>query len=152
METNQLQKLISELQNGNDQQRRAASYKLRNFTDATAVQALISAYADKDSTVRLNVIDGLRNIGSKEAQEFLISQGQSIQAPKSNSGLRLLPIVAGIFSCGLVGGIGVLLISSSDVYLRDPNANPGKGIGGIALIVSVAVFFLTKKWVDNKLK
>ena len=154
MDEQNLQKLISELQNGNDQQRRAASYKLSKSNNPIAVPTLIHSYTDADSSVRQNAIDGLRNIGSKEAQEFLISQGQSIQAPpapKSNLGLRLLPIIAGILSLILVAGIGILSIPA-DVYLRDPNANPGKGIGAIALVVSFGVFYLTKQWVDNKLK
>jgi len=144
-------KLIAQLKDGTDQQRRSASYKLRNSKEQATVQAPIGAYADKDSSVRQNVFDGLRTIGTKEAQEFLISQGQSIQSPKSNGNLRLLPIVAGILSLILVAGIGIASIPA-DVYLRDPNASPGKGIGAIALVVSFGVFYLTKQWVDNKSK
>ena len=62
--------LIKDLQQGNDQQRRAASYKLGNSNDPKAVTALISAYNDTDSLVRRNVIDGLRAIGTKEALDF----------------------------------------------------------------------------------
>lgn len=68
-----LQKLITELQQGDDRQRRAASYKLGKIKDPAAVSALISAFNDKDSTVRKNVVDGLRSIGSKEALDFLVS-------------------------------------------------------------------------------
>lgn len=147
-----MQVLISELQNGNDQKRRAASYKLRNFKEPAAVKALINAYADADSSVRQNALDGLRAIGSQEAQEFLISKGQSITSPeKSASNWRLLPIVAGIFSCVIVGVIGIFLVSPN-VYASDPNASPGKGIGAIAFIVSFVVFYITKQWVDKKLK
>jgi len=63
-------KLIAQLKDGTDQQRRSASYKLRNSKEQATVQAPIGAYADKDSSVRQNVFDGLRTIGTKEAQEF----------------------------------------------------------------------------------
>lgn len=84
MDQEQVQKLISELQNGTDRQRRAASYKLRNFKDAAVVHALINAYTDSDISVRHNVIEGLQQIRTKDAQEFLIAQGQSIQVTNSN--------------------------------------------------------------------
>jgi hypothetical protein len=71
MKKDKLQQLINQLQSGNDQQRRAASYKLGKSKDQSAVPALISAYNDKDSSVRQNVIDGLRLIRTKEATEFL---------------------------------------------------------------------------------
>jgi hypothetical protein len=44
---------------------------LRNFKDPAAVQALIDASADTDISVRQNAIEGLRIIGTQEAQEFL---------------------------------------------------------------------------------
>ena len=67
----QLQPSITELQSGNVRQRRAASYKLGKSQDPAAVQALINAYNDPDSSVRQNVIDGLRKVGSTEALAFL---------------------------------------------------------------------------------
>lgn len=77
MDQEQVQNLISELQNGNERQRRAAAYKLRNFKDEIVVQALIGAYTDSDSSVRQNAVDGLRLIGTEEARNFLISHGQT---------------------------------------------------------------------------
>jgi hypothetical protein len=74
MNKQELQKLISELQNGNAQQRRAASYKLGKSKELAAVPALINAYNDSDGSVRQNVIGGLRNISSPEALDFLNSQ------------------------------------------------------------------------------
>ena len=73
MKIDELQKLTAQLQSGNDQQRRAASYKLSKSKDSAAVQALINAYDDTDSSVRQNVIDGLRSIASSEALDFLVS-------------------------------------------------------------------------------
>ncbi|MBI5950574.1 MAG: HEAT repeat domain-containing protein [Chloroflexi bacterium] len=66
-------KLVMELQQGNDRQRRAASYKLGKLKSPEAVTALIGAYNDTDGTVRLNVINGLRTIGTQEALDFLKS-------------------------------------------------------------------------------
>ena len=80
MNEQELQKLISELQNGNAQQRRAASYKLSKSKNAAAVPALIQACNDADNSVRQNVKDGLRNIGSPEVT-FLSSHVIS-PAPK----------------------------------------------------------------------
>jgi hypothetical protein len=77
METNQLQKLATQLQNGNDRQRRVASYKLSKSKDPSVVPALMSAYNDKDSAVRRNVFDGLRSIGSEEALDFLASHKET---------------------------------------------------------------------------
>ena len=76
MDKDKLQQLIKQLQSGNDQQRRAAAYKLGKSKDQSAVPALISAYNDKDSSVRQNVIDGLRLIRTKEATEFLQAKEQ----------------------------------------------------------------------------
>lgn len=73
------QQLIRELQNGDDQQRRAASYKLGKSKDPSVVPALINAYYDPDAGVRQNVIRGLHNIGSKEAIEFLNSSQSSTE-------------------------------------------------------------------------
>lgn len=71
MDKQSMQKLISELQNGSAQQRRAASFKLGNSKDPSAVPALVNAYNDNDGSVVQNVINGLKNIGSPEALEFL---------------------------------------------------------------------------------
>ncbi|MCK5523163.1 MAG: HEAT repeat domain-containing protein [Thiomargarita sp.] len=65
--------LVTDLQQGNDRQRRAASYKLGKIKSSAAVTALISAYNDTDSSVRQNVINGLRAIGTQEALDFLNS-------------------------------------------------------------------------------
>ncbi|MBI9050250.1 MAG: RDD family protein [Anaerolineaceae bacterium] len=71
MDPNQVQQLISQLQNGTDQQRKSASKKLSNFKDPATVPALIRAYSDEDGFVRQTIIDGLRSIGSTEALDFL---------------------------------------------------------------------------------
>ena len=83
MKRERVQILISELQNGAARQRRAAAYKLRNYKEARVVQALINAFTDPDNSVRQNVTNALRLIGSNEAQEFLISHNQSIQVSNS---------------------------------------------------------------------
>jgi|CXWL01.1.fsa_nt_gi hypothetical protein len=92
--------LITDLQQGNDRQRRAASYKLGKFRDSAAVTVLIGAYNDTDSSVRQNVIDGLRRIGTQEALDFLNSHNiQSVQG-KNNTKYALqfvLIVVAVIF-------------------------------------------------------
>jgi len=74
MENQGLEKLLSALQTGNAHQRRAASYKLGKSKNPMVVSALINAYNDTDGSVRQNVISGLRNIGSKEALDFLDSK------------------------------------------------------------------------------
>lgn len=74
MTNQELDKLISELQNGDDQQRRAASYKLGKSKNPEAVPALIHAFDDTDSSVQQNAINGLKNIGSKDAIAFLNSK------------------------------------------------------------------------------
>ena len=69
-------RLLSELQNGDDRQRRAASYRLGKSRDPDVVPYLIKAYNDPDPTVRRNVIDGLRQmatLGTYEASCFLDS-------------------------------------------------------------------------------
>jgi hypothetical protein len=76
MDQDKLQQLIKQLQEGNDRERRAASYKLGKSRDQEAVPALICAYNDKDGTVRQNVIDGLRLMNTIEAAEFLLKKEQ----------------------------------------------------------------------------
>ncbi len=71
MNSQQLQKLITDLQTGNERQRRAASYQLGKSKDPLAVPALIEAYTDPDISVHQNVLDGLKTIGTPEALEFL---------------------------------------------------------------------------------
>jgi hypothetical protein len=73
MNERELQELISDLQHGDAQHRRAASYKLGKSKNPAAVPVLIQAYNDADSSVRQNVIVGLRNISSPEALDFLSS-------------------------------------------------------------------------------
>jgi hypothetical protein len=89
MNTDQITYLTEQLQNGNEQQRRVASYKLSKLKDPSVVPALISAFKDPDSSVRQNIIDGLQNIGSKDAIDFLNLQGipTSTSKKKVNSNL-----------------------------------------------------------------
>ena len=70
----EINKLILDLQNGNDRQRRIASYRLGKSKNPDAVPALISAFNDTDSSVRQNVINGLKSIGSDGAIAFLESK------------------------------------------------------------------------------
>ncbi len=87
MNEQQLQNIIIELQNGNDRQRRASSYKLSNSKNPLAVPALIHAYNDSDSSVRQNAIDGLRAISTQEAIDFLNSHNiESGQVVHKNAG------------------------------------------------------------------
>ena len=74
MELDRLQQLVTQLQNGNPRQRRVASYKLGKSKDPSAVPALISSYNDTDSSVRQNVMDGLRSIASSDALDFLAAR------------------------------------------------------------------------------
>ncbi len=104
MESQQLQKLVSELQNGNARQRRAAAYKLSKSKDTEAAPALIKAYNDMDSTVRQDVIDGLNNIGSKEALDFLSSQGVPLAVRDPFLIIRARATRAGAWA-GLVGAV-----------------------------------------------
>jgi len=93
MNEQELQKLTTELQNGNAQQRRAASYKLGKSKNPSAVSTLINAYNDTDSSVRQNVIDGLKNIGSPEALEFLKSKmtTPSVAGGEISKGIEEIP-------------------------------------------------------------
>ncbi len=79
-----LQQLINDLRNGDDRKRRAASYRLGKFKDPAAVAALIAAADDKDDSVRRNVADGLRAIGTQEALDFLAAR-QSRPVPTAPS-------------------------------------------------------------------
>ena len=81
MESHQLEELISELQNGDVHQRRAATSKLSKSQDVVAVPWLIKAYDDADSIVRFRAIEGLNVIGSKEALDFLTSKGITVRDP-----------------------------------------------------------------------
>jgi hypothetical protein len=113
MKQERVQKLIFELQNGTDRQRRAASYKLRNFKDPIVVQALIKAYTDPDYSVRQNVTNALRLIGNKEAQEFLISHNQSIQVSKSTGISGFLFVIVSIVCLLLLTGGYILIVGNS---------------------------------------
>jgi len=62
------------LQNGDTEQRRAASYRLGKSNNPTVVPALTLAFNDKDSSVQQNVIDGLYKIGTQDALDFLNSK------------------------------------------------------------------------------
>ena len=70
MDSEQLEKLIHELQNGTPHQRAKAALELGQSEMPEAVPSLIQAYEDKDATVRRNVVKGLKAIGSEEALEF----------------------------------------------------------------------------------
>lgn len=109
MDQERVQKLISELQNGTDRQRRAASYKLRNFKDPIVVQTLINAYNDPDDSVHRNATKALQLIGTKEAQEFLISHNQSVHVAKS-TGIRGFLFVIVLLVCLLLLAGGYFLI------------------------------------------
>jgi ribosomal protein S27AE len=65
------QSLIDQLESGSAQQRRAASYKMGKSEDPAYIPYLIKATNDQDAGVRMNVIEGLRRIGTDEAIEFL---------------------------------------------------------------------------------
>ncbi len=75
MDTQQLQERIVQLQNGDDRERRAASYALGKSNDPMAVRALMSAFNDTDGSVRQNALMGLRAAGTAEATEFLAAHG-----------------------------------------------------------------------------
>jgi hypothetical protein len=74
LDNEELERLISQLQTGNPQQRRAAARKLGLSKNPMVVSALIRAYDDMDDAVHRNVIAGLANIASEEATEFLNSK------------------------------------------------------------------------------
>jgi hypothetical protein len=71
LDNGELEKLISELQTGDPRQRRVAAHKVGLSKNPTVVSALIHAYDDGDDSVRKMVIEGLGNIASKEAIDFL---------------------------------------------------------------------------------
>jgi len=103
LDNNQLQTLIRDLQFGSAQQRRAASYKLGKSNDPAVVPLLIHAYDDQDGSVRQNVIDGLRKIGSEEALHFLdahkIQRVQEEIQSNTNSVIQLLILIIFCFLC-----------------------------------------------------
>lgn len=98
-----VQKLLVHLESGNDRQRRAASYRLGQLKDPTAVPHLIRAYNDVDPGVRENVIDALRIIGTREALDFL-AQAQLDAIRTSNHRLVRLVKIAKDAAWLLVGG------------------------------------------------
>lgn len=75
MDTQQVQERIVQLQNGDDRERRAASYALSKCNDPMAVRALMSAFNDSDSSVRQNALMGLQAAATPEATEFLARRG-----------------------------------------------------------------------------
>lgn len=93
MNDQQLQQLIFDLQNGSDRQRRAASYKLGNSKSPAAVNALISAYRDPDASVKQNVVNGLANIATPEALDFLNSIGRAKLPPSAPAMVTALDLV-----------------------------------------------------------
>jgi hypothetical protein len=78
MSHQQLKQLIHDLQDGNDQKRRSASYKLGRSGLPSLVPFLIKAYDDPDSTVKQNVLTGLVNLGTEAAIEFVRSVRMNI--------------------------------------------------------------------------
>jgi hypothetical protein len=142
MNEQELQKLISELQNGSDQQRRAASYKLGKSKNPAAVPALISAYNDSDGSVRQNVFDGLRSIGSKEALDFLASHKDNIMnvLPSmdsktikcdSNGVVTIKPMPLLVYVMGVIIGIfGIGAFARGEILL------------GISGVVAGIIIFL----------
>jgi hypothetical protein len=100
MEKQEFDKLVSELQTGNVQQRRSASYKLGNSKNNDVVPTLIQAYSDMDGSVRQNAIEGLRKIRSQEAIEFLISKQISIPQPTK---AKTSPLATRQFLVGFLG-------------------------------------------------
>lgn len=67
------QKLLEELETGNERQRRIAAYKLSKLKDPDTVPYLMKACNDPDAPVRRDAAIGLRNIGTPEALDFLNS-------------------------------------------------------------------------------
>jgi hypothetical protein len=68
------------------------------------------------------------------------------------SWLRWLPILAALFSCGVVGVIGVWISVGMNVPAGSDSSSPGRTIGAIALGASLLVFYVVKKAVDKKLE
>jgi hypothetical protein len=66
--------------------------------------------------------------------------------------LRWLPILAALFSCGVVGAIGVWISVGMNAPAGSDTSSPGRTIGAIALGASLLVFYLVKKAVDKKLE
>lgn len=77
------------------------------------------------------------------------AQGNPLPRPKRKP-LRWVPITAAIVSFLIVAVIGIFS-TTADVYVKNPNASPGTSIGAIALFISVIVFFIAKKLVDDRL-
>jgi hypothetical protein len=147
MERKKLDQLVTQLHIGNDRQRRASSYRLSKSKDPSVVPELISAYYDKDSSVRQNAYDGLRSIGSEEALDFLASHeenamnilpsmdnktiecdGNNVVTIRSNPLLvYVMGVIIGIFGVGYLAQGGILL--------------------GVVGIVAGVMFFL---WARNK--
>jgi rubrerythrin len=119
-----IEKLITDLTAGNDRQRRAASYKLLKLQDPVTVPYLIAAFQDKDHSVHRNIVAALRAIGTKEAVEFLESNG--IEA--SGDSEKTASAVANVRTKGcLLSWLAVfltLIIGFILVYALFPNEDP----------------------------
>ena len=99
MDDLQLKSLIWHLKYGNVQERRTASYKLGKLRIPTIVPQLISAYDDKDSSVKQNVVDGLFQIGSQEALDFLNSKNIK-RATVTHISARALVLLGSVMMIG----------------------------------------------------
>lgn len=93
MDDMKVQQLVVDLQNGNDRQRRSASYKLGSSKNPAAVRPLINAYKDPDESVRQNVVAGLAKIGTPEALEFLDSIGRAGLTPDTPTFISAVDLV-----------------------------------------------------------
>ena len=111
MNSQELQKLILDLQNGNDKQRRIASYRLGKSKNPEAVPALILACNDSDGSVRLNAIFGLQKIGSEDAIAFLDSKGINVTKSQFGPTSNLIS-----FFIGMTGWITFTLLVNSIFY------------------------------------
>lgn len=145
MDEKQLQALIWDLQFGDDQQRRAASYKLGKSNNPAAVPALIYAYNDKDDSVQRNAIDGLRKISSQEALDFLDSHKiQRLQKVHSNQKILKILLIVGsvmmIFSL-FTPVIRSGLWSDNSIYLLYGYQTDLRGVALIGLILLLLAFF-----------
>jgi len=58
--------------------------------------------------------------------------------------LRFVPILAGLVTCGIVGGIGVMF------SMNDTSGNAVKIVAFVAVVVSVGVVLLVEYWLGKK--
>ena len=122
MDDQELQALLKELQTGDTRQRREASLKLRNAANASTLPALTRAFHDSDNWVRRYGFEALRNIGSKEALDFLESNGVRLMHLAGDPGQRVVAetfqgrMLAMGFRGGLIGAIAASLIGVGLAY------------------------------------